>query len=531
MECEPCEPAEEAEAEAEPAAQAKVRGAKGVPPSWATTPSVPSGGRPKAPNRACATTRTRTACASTGCCTWQAALARLRLQGRRYVRAGAQQQERAPGMPWAARCARIAKRRAMRPGGEDGALPAWESLEAHKGYEHFVFHKGRECVTMPSSGEARPLCKCGACFRGVLNFQHEYAVGCVHNDAPPVRHNGVPGGGEAHGYCSNCAVASARWRSARQSATTSSRRSWRSTALRARPTTQRPQRQAKTPYAQQNPTADYAARVVVRTGNGNRAASNGRRAAGARSSRARRPGRARAVVRVLQTPTTGTACAASSRRTRTTCAPPTPSATSRPRSWPSANTSRPPFPTTSGSSTALCRRRQRAARRAHPHARPHPHRRNRRKLPRPGGVRRGARARGHLSAPQQDGRDCHDPLQPRRLRGPRHRQKGAVVLLHVAQGESGQGPPEAQEGVGGAAGHARQRHSDVHRPTHPDYLEVLPPKEEGRAFFSFELYYDNINGMTEAQQEARRTDRVNSLKRAAQKRKAEVGAAAESDSD
>ena len=66
-------------------------------------------------------------------------------------------------------------------------------------------------------------------------------------------------------------------------------------------------------------------------------------------------------------------------------------------------------------------------------------------------------------------------------------------------------------------------------PTHPDYLEVLPPKEEGRAFFSFELFYDNINGMTEAQQEARRNGRVEGLKRAAQKRKAE--AEAESDSD
>ena len=58
-------------------------------------------------------------------------------------------------------------------------------------------------------------------------------------------------------------------------------------------------------------------------------------------------------------------------------------------------------------------------------------------------------------------------------------------------------------------------------PTHPDYLDVLPPKEKGRAFFSFELFYDNINGMTEAQQEARRSGRTDGLKRAAQKRKAE----------
>ena len=35
-------------------------------------------------------------------------------------------------------------------------------------------------------------------------------------------------------------------------------------------------------------------------------------------------------------------------------------------------------------------------------------------------------------------------------------------------------------------------------------------------------FYDNINGMTEAQQEAKRNGRVESLKRAAQKRKAEA---------
>jgi hypothetical protein len=52
--------------------------------------------------------------------------------------------------------------------------------------------------------------------------------------------------------------------------------------------------------------------------------------------------------------------------------------------------------------------------------------------------------------------------------------------------------------------------------------EVLPPKEEGRAFFSFELFYDNINGMTKAQQEAKRNGRIESLKRAAQKRKAQA---------
>ena len=75
-------------------------------------------------------------------------------------------------------------------------------------------------------------------------------------------------------------------------------------------------------------------------------------------------------------------------------------------------------------------------------------------------------------------------------------------------------------------------------PAHLDYLDVLPPKEdEGgikRAFFSFELFYDNINGMTEAQQEARRNGRVKGLKRVQttrKKRKAETVLVAMTDSE
>ena len=72
-------------------------------------------------------------------------------------------------------------------------------------------------------------------------------------------------------------------------------------------------------------------------------------------------------------------------------------------------------------------------------------------------------------------------------------------------------------------------------PAHLDYLDVLPPKEDdGRAFFSFELFYDNINGMTKAQQEATRNGHLDGLKRVGQarkKRKAQAEAVAESDSD
>ena len=199
MECEDCEPTEEAEEEAEPAARAKVRGAKAVPASWATTPSVPypKRGEPKLKGVRYHEDKEgeRTyylfdgkrkpvcVCKDEGKCGLEA------------------QSKTRPGYAWGCATREDRKAACNAARGEDGALPDWEGLEAHKGHEHFVFHKDRECVTMPSNGEARPLCACGACFVACSSFQHEYAVGCVHNDAPPCATTGCPNVATTHGYC------------------------------------------------------------------------------------------------------------------------------------------------------------------------------------------------------------------------------------------------------------------------------------------------------------------------------------------
>ena len=66
-----------------------------------------------------------------------------------------------------------------------GALPAWKSKEEHKGKdEEFVMHRGKECLTRKSNGEARPLCACDGtpqCFLACSSFKQTHAIGCVHN--------------------------------------------------------------------------------------------------------------------------------------------------------------------------------------------------------------------------------------------------------------------------------------------------------------------------------------------------------------
>ena len=153
--------------------------------------------------------------------------------------------------------------------GEDGALPAWEGKKAHKGHEHFVLHRGRECVTRPSSGEALPLCKCGVCFVACMTFQHAYALGCVHNDGARCATTGCPKVAHTQGYCSRCS---------KLVDATAKRKAERAPELqalmaelgiaRAPDDPNDPSVEARTPYAQQNPQADYAPRIVVKIRNG-----------------------------------------------------------------------------------------------------------------------------------------------------------------------------------------------------------------------------------------------------------------------
>ena len=150
---------------------------------------------------------------------------------------------------------------------ETGALPAWEGQKAHRGHEHFVLHKGRECVTRKGDGSARPLCKCGACFLACMSSQHEYALGCVHNDAPKCKCGSVA---SVQGYCGNCAqrVGAVAKRKAERDHELQALMAEHGIA-RAPDDANDPSVEARTPYAQQNQRADYASRIVVKMRNGN----------------------------------------------------------------------------------------------------------------------------------------------------------------------------------------------------------------------------------------------------------------------
>ena len=539
MECEPCEPAEEAEAEAEPAAQAKVRGAKAVPPSWATTPSVayPKRGEPKLKGVRYHTDedgerkywlfngRQRyivCVCQDYGMC---GKVVNVTVTTRRGYAVGCALREDRKAAYKAAKEANEADRT---------VLPDWKGLEVHKGYSHFVLHRGRESVTMPSSGEARPLCKCGDCFVACLNSQHEYAEGCVHNDAPPCATTGCPAVARVHGYCSNCAVgvgAVAQRKKERDHEVQAVMAQHDIT--RAPDDPNDPSVKPNTPYAQQNPRADYTARVVVRTGNAN---MNGgfKWVTGCRGTF--EPGKAPGP------------CAGGGLFS------------SKLYDWHCVRCFIASYPNDVRATNAkrYLKAKELAVREFLEATFPDYKWVFDRRFAvgvkeRPDALTR-TRDRILIVEIDENSHDreaCGDEREREAIFQRRNKTAEIVMIrfnpdayVDLVTGKKVPScfytsPKENLVKV-----HPRQKKAWEARlatlanairmcidPTHPDYLEVLPPKEEGRAFFSFELYYDNINGMTKAQQEARRTNRVNTLKRAAQKRKAEVGAAAESDSD
>ena len=239
-------------------------GAKGVPASWATTPSVPW------PGTKAAQEGVRYHVDEDG----EREYWLFRSKQRRPVcicqpdgKCGLEATSKTcPG--YALGCAlredrKAAYEKAKKANG--GALPAWEGQKAHKGKEDFVLHRGRECVTMPCNGQARPLCKCGACFLTCRNFKHAYAIGCLYNDAPKCKE--CPAVATTQGYCATCA---------KRVGATAKRKAEREPELQAlmdelgiaRAPDDANDATAGTPYAQQNPQADYAPHLVVRTGNG-----------------------------------------------------------------------------------------------------------------------------------------------------------------------------------------------------------------------------------------------------------------------
>ena len=508
--CAPCAP--------EPPAK-RVRGAKGVPASWATTPSVPWPG-PKAAQEG---VRYHTdeggerkywlfdhkqrypvcVCKDDGLCGLRA------------------QSETRPG--YALGCAlREAREKACNAArGEDGALPDWESCEAHRGNVDFVLHRGRECVTKPSSGQAVPLCKCGACFAACPTFQHEYAYGCVHNPAPPCATTGCSRAAQVRGYCSICAT---------RVDAVAKRKAEREPELQAlmaqhgiaRAPDDINEAEAGTPYAQQNRDADWAPRVVLKTGDGKGGFQWGPGCMGTLE-----PGKAPG-------PCAGGGLFAFKlydfHCVRCFIA-------SYPNDVRAVNAKK------------FLKAKELAVREYLEAAFPDYKWVFDRAFAvgvknRPDAL---TRTRDRILIVEIDENshiiEACGKEREREAIFQRRNKTAEIVMIRFNPDAyvdlvTGKKVPSCfytspKENL--VTVHPKHKGAWAHRlatlanairmcidPTHPDYLEVLPPKEdEGRAFFSFELFYDNINGMTEAQQEARRNGRVKGLKRAGQKRKAE----------
>lgn len=522
MECAPCEPNPP---EAEPPAK-RIKGAKGVPASWATTPSVPWPGR-KAAEKGVRYHQDKDGerkyllfdgrhrkpvcvCKDEGLC---GLIAQSKTRPG-YARGCASREDRKAACDTAKKA-------------NGGALPAWESRKAHKGHQHYVFHKGRECVTMPSNGEARPLCTCGACFLACANFQHEFALGCVKNDAPRCTTEGCECVAVTQGYCPSCGprVGAVAKRKAE--------REHELQALMAQHGIARApddihEAEARTPYAQQNPQADYAARVVLKSGDGKggfhwqpgcRGTFEPGKAPGPCAG-----GGVRAFknydwhcVRCFIASYPNDVRAANAKKflmAKELAVREYLEATFRDYKWVfdrafAVGVKHRP--------DALTRTRDRI-------------------------LIVEIDEHSHISEACGKEREREAIFQ-------RRSKTAEVVMIRFNPDAyvdlvTGEKVPSCfytspKENL--VTVHPKRKAAWAARlatlanairmcidPTHSDYLEVLPPKEEDRgierAFFSFELFYDNVNGITEAQQEARRNGSLEGLKRAraAQKRKAEA---------
>ena len=514
MQCEPCEP--------EPPAR-RVRGAKAVPDSW-YEPSVPWPG-PKAAQEGVRyhvdEDGERKYCLFRGKHRWAVCVC----QDEGLCGLVADSKTR-PG--YAKGCALREDREAAcnAARGEDGALPKWESYKAHEGKEEFVLHKGRECVTMPCNGEARPLCKCGACFKACQNFKHEYATGCVHNDAPPCATTGCGAVALTQGYCSNCATLVGA---------TAKRKAEREPELQAlmaqhgiaRAPDDIHEAEAGTPYAQLNSKADWAPRVVLKSGDGK---GGFKWAPGCRGTF--EPGKAPGP------------CAGGGLQTEAQY------------DWHCVRCFIASYPNDVRAVNAKrYLKAKELAVRAYLEA----------TFPDYKWVFDRAFAVGVKNRPDaltrtrdriliveidensHDREACGEEREREAIFQRRNKTADIVMIRFNPDAYvdlvTGKKVPSCfytslKENL--VTVHPKHKKAWAHRlatlanairmcidSTHPDYLDVLPPKEDGRAFVSFELFYDNINGMTEAQQEAKRNGRVDGLKRAQharKKRKAEAEA-------
>ena len=509
----PCPPAEPAE----PAERAKLRGAKGVPASW-HEPSQPwpKRGAPESEKGVryhedkkgvrkywrCDDGKQRwpiCVCTPDGLC-GQTADGKTR-----------------PG--YASACATREDRKARYEAAKQangGALPPWKGIREHKGKEEFVIHRGKECTTWKSDGIARPLCKCGKCFKACQRLNHEYAIGCVHNTGAKCKIETCPGVAVLQGYCATCA---------KRVDATALRKAEREPELqalmaqhgieRAPDDANDPSVKAGVPYAQLNQQADWAARVVLKTSNGK---GGFQWYPGCRGTF--EPGKAPGPC-----PGGGVQTHALYDFHCVRCF-----IASYPNDVRAINAKRylkakelavrefldatfPAYKWVFDRAFAIGVKE------------------------RPDAL---TRTRDRILIVEID-EDSHiiEPCGKEREREAifQRRNKNAEIVMIRFNPDAytdlvtGQKVPSCfhvskKENL--VKVHPNHKAAWAHRlgtlanairmcidESHPDYLKFLPPKEEGRAFFSFELFYDNINGMTEAQQEAKRQGRIDGYKRAA----------------
>ena len=266
-ECSECEP-EEMEP---PVKKAKLWGARGVPESWATTPSVPWPGRGqlKVEGKLYHTEEDGELkyCMYDG--TKRRPVCNCKPEGKCGLMATSTTRTTRPGFAVGCALREDRKERYLEAKEKnDDKLPDWKGGKAHEGKEDFVLHKDRECVTMPNNGQALPLCGCGVCFKPCHSMKREYAQGCIKNPGAKCECGAVA---VRYGCCERCS---------KKHDLVAKRKKEREPELlacmekhgieRAPDDPNDPSVKAKTPYAQQNRMADYAPRIVVRVSGGNR---------------------------------------------------------------------------------------------------------------------------------------------------------------------------------------------------------------------------------------------------------------------
>ena len=261
-ECSECEP-EEMEP---PVKKIRLRGARGVPESWATTPPEKWPGASASKKGVLYyddKSGKREYCMYDG--NHRRPVCVCKPEGKCGLIAESKTRTR-PGFAVGCALREDRKERYLKAKEDNGGkLPDWKGGEEHKGEEVFVLHRGRECVTQPSNGQPRPLCGCGVCFRTCQNFKHEYAQGCIKN--PGAKCKNCPAVAVTYGYCSHCS---------KSHNVVAKRKKEREPELlacmekhgieRAPDDPNDPSVKAHTPYAQQNREADYAPRIVVQIG-------------------------------------------------------------------------------------------------------------------------------------------------------------------------------------------------------------------------------------------------------------------------